>query len=310
MHKATLKEHWEGGMLDIGQVDSLQITVLVDDYAGYETSFLAQHGISILLDVKSGETEKRILMDVGQSSVPILHNMGILDINPASIDMVFLSHCHYDHTKGLVEILRSIGKEWLPIVAHPTIFRPNFVLKPYLRHIGVTGENREDQVKQNGGCPVLIKEPFELLPGVVSSGEVERTTDFEMSSLGACNVENGKLQRDQMQDDMSLIVNIRNTGLVIVTGCAHAGIVNIIRHSIKLTRVQRIEGVIGGLHLIDAGAERIEKTAQALAEIGPGWVLAGHCTGFAASNRISTTLGDRFGLLHAGMTITIHSGTG
>jgi 7,8-dihydropterin-6-yl-methyl-4-(beta-D-ribofuranosyl)aminobenzene 5'-phosphate synthase len=296
-------------MLKVGQVDSLQIAVLVDDYAGYETHFLAQHGISILLEAKSGEIDKRILMDVGQSSVPILHNMSILDIDPASIDMVFLSHCHYDHTKGLVEMLQSIRKEGLPIVAHPTIFRPNFILKPHLRHIGFAEENSEDKVKQSGACLVLIKEPFELLPGVVSSGEVERTTDFEVSSLDAYNIANGKLQQDQMLDDMSLIMNIRNKGLVIVTGCAHAGIVNIIRHSMKLTGVRRIEGVIGGLHLIDAGAERIEKTAQALDEIGPGWVLAGHCTGFAASKRISTTLGDRFGLLHAGMMISIHSAT-
>jgi 7,8-dihydropterin-6-yl-methyl-4-(beta-D-ribofuranosyl)aminobenzene 5'-phosphate synthase len=297
-------------MLNIGQVDSLRITVLVDDHAGFDTRFLAQHGISILLQARSGETEKRILMDVGQSSLPILHNMSILDINPASIDMVFLSHCHYDHTQGLVEMLRSIGKEGLPIVAHPTLFRPNVILKPYLKHIGVTEENSEDQIKQSGGSPVLIREPFELLPGVVSSGEVERTTDFEVSSLDAYNVENGKLQRDPILDDMSLIVNVRDKGLVIVTGCAHAGIVNIIRHSIGLTGAQQIEGIIGGLHMIDAGAERIEKTVQALTEIGPAWVLAGHCTGFPASISMSTALGDRFGLLHAGMTVSVGSATG
>ncbi len=292
-------------MLTIGKVDRVEITTLIEDYAGYETPFLAQHGISILLDAKSGDTRKRVLMDVGQSSGPILHNMSILGIDPASIDVIFLSHCHYDHTKGLTGILQEIKKEELPIVAHPTIFRQNYVLKPYLHHIGITQENSEERIRENGGRLVLVKEPFELLPGVISTGEVERTTDFEVSTVGAYNLEGAKLVKDQMLDDMSLTVNVRGKGLVIVTGCAHAGIINIIRHSMRITRVDGIEGVIGGFHLINASEESIEKTVRALAKIDPGWVLAGHCTGFAANKRMSTALGDKFSLLHAGKTISI-----
>ncbi len=292
-------------MLKVGEVDSTEIVTLVEDYAGYETSFLAQHGISLLLDAKSGDVHKRILMDVGQSSEPILHNMDILGIDPTSIDMIFLSHCHYDHTKGLTGILQEIKKEEFPIVAHPTIFRPNYVLKPYLRYIGITQENSEERIKESGGRLVLVREPFELLPGVISTGEVERTTDFEVSTVGAYNVEDGKLVKDQILDDMSLIVNVRGKGLVIVTGCGHAGIINIIRHSMKITGVSRIEGLIGGFHLIEASEERIEETVEALSKIDLGWVFSGHCTGFAASKRMSTVLGDKFNLLHAGKRLNL-----
>lgn len=287
-------------MLEVGEVDSVEIVTLVEDYAGYETSFLAQHGISFLLDAKSGHVHKRVLMDVGQSSGPILHNMDILGIDPASIDMIFLSHCHYDHTRGLVGMLREIRKEGIPVIAHPMIFRPNYLLKPYLQHIGITGENSEERIGETGGCLALVREPFELLPGVISTGEVERVTDFEVPEPGIYNVEGGKLVKDQMLDDMSLIVNVRGKGLVLVTGCGHAGIINIIRHAVKITGVSRIEGLMGGFHLIEAGEEKIEKTVKALSEIDLGWVFSGHCTGFAANKRMSAVLGDKFNLLHAG----------
>jgi len=292
-------------LLKVGEVDSIEIVTLVEDYAGYETSFLAQHGISILLDVNSAGVRKRILMDVSQSSTPILHNMNILGLDPTYIDMIFLSHCHYDHTKGLVGMLQAIQRESIPIIAHPTIFRPNYITKPYLRHIGITEENSEKRIEENGGCLVLAGEPFELLPGVISTGEVERVTDFEEARIGAYNIEDGKLVEDQISDDMSLIVNVKGKGLVIVTGCGHAGIINIIRHSIKITGVSRIEGLIGGFHLIEASEERIEKSVEALSKIDLGWVISGHCTGFAANKRMSTVLGDKFTLLHAGKRLTL-----
>lgn len=291
------------------EVDKLELVTLVEDYAGYETSFLAQHGISILLDVESAGVRKKILMDAGQSSTPILHNMTILGIDPTSVDMIFLSHCHYDHTKGLVGMLQAIQREDIPIIAHPTLFRPNFLTEPYLRPIGITEENSRKRIEDNGGCLVLVREPFELLPGVMSTGEVERVTDFEEARIGAYNIEDGRLVEDQILDDMSLIVNVKGKGLVIVTGCGHAGIVNIVRHSIGITGIDSIEGLIGGFHLIEASDERIEKSAEALAEFDPGWVCPGHCTGFAANKRISTVLGEKFKLLHTGKRISfpVHS---
>jgi 7,8-dihydropterin-6-yl-methyl-4-(beta-D-ribofuranosyl)aminobenzene 5'-phosphate synthase len=297
-------------MLQVGEVNNIEITTLVEDYAGYDTSFLAQHGISFLLDAKSGDIHKRVLMDVGQSCEPILHNMDILGIDPTTIDMIFLSHCHYDHTKGLIGILREINREGVPIIAHPTIFRPNYILKPYLKPIGITGENSEKIIKENGGCLVLVREPFELLPGVISTGEVERVTDFEAEAprvgmYNMYNVEGGELVKDQILDDMSIIVNVKGKGLVILTGCAHAGLINIIRHSMKITGMNRIEGVAGGFHMMEVSEERIKRTVEALSEMCPGWIFSGHCTGFAANKVMSTVLGDQFNLLHAGVRISV-----
>ena len=293
-------------MLEIGAVDRMEIVTLVEDYAGYDTHFLAQHGVSFLLDVEAKGVRKRILMDAGQSAGPILHNMDLLGLDPTDVDVIFLSHSHADHTKGLAGMLRAIEKEAIPVVAHPTIFRPNYALQPCLQHVGITGENSAERIEELGGCLVLVREPFELFPGVLSTGEVEMATDFEMQKVGLYNVEDGSLVQDQMLDDMSLVVNVRGKGLVVVTGCGHAGIVNIVKHARAITGIDRIEGVIGGLHLIEAGwEERIEKTAAALPAFDPGWVIAGHCTGFAALKQISTALGDRFSLLHAGKRVRV-----
>jgi len=107
---------------------------------------------------------------------------------------------------------------------------------------------------------------------------------------------------------MSVIANVKGKGLVIITGCSHAGIVNITKHAITITGTQKIHGIIGGLHLIEAmgAAEiRIKQTAQALKELDPDWVYAGHCTGFKAQVELYTTFEDRFSPLHTGMIVEV-----
>lgn len=157
-----------------GELDSARIITVLDDYAGYETSFLAQHGIAILLEASSGGVCKRILLDAGQSALPILHNLELLGIDPCSIGAVVISHCHYDHTEGLVDVLKAIGRENVPVVAHTTMFRPNYIFDPFIRNIGVTGKNGPAAIEEAGGLLVLVDEPFEIMPGVIVTGEVPR----------------------------------------------------------------------------------------------------------------------------------------
>ncbi|MGM0653334.1 MAG: MBL fold metallo-hydrolase, partial [Bacillota bacterium] len=104
---------------DYGKVNSLEITLLLEDYAGYDEGLLAQHGISFLLEAETDEGSKTILFDAGQSAVPVLHNMETLGKDPSAVDLVVLSHCHYDHSGGLVAMLEAIGKKRVPVIAHP-----------------------------------------------------------------------------------------------------------------------------------------------------------------------------------------------
>lgn len=289
---------------DIGQVESVKIITLLDDYAGYETPFYAQHGISILMEVRSKGDCKRILLDVGQSGAPILYNMELLDVDPSSIDAVFLSHCHYDHTEGLVEILQAIDKD-LPVIGHPSMFRENYILSPFLRNIGITEKNGEEAIKAAGGQLFLTGEAFEIMPGVLSTGEVPRKIDFERQGIGTYNLEDGHISGDSIMDDLSIVINVNGKGLVVVVGCSHAGIINIINHAKKITGVDKVAAVIGGFHLIEATEERIEKTAQALKDLDIDLVLPGHCTGLKASGEIARVLGDNFDQLHSGKIVDI-----
>jgi 7,8-dihydropterin-6-yl-methyl-4-(beta-D-ribofuranosyl)aminobenzene 5'-phosphate synthase len=286
-----------------GEVDSVRIITLLDDYAGFETSFYAQHGLALLLEVCSGGKCRRILLDAGQDAAPILHNMEILGIGPGSIDAVFLSHCHYDHTGGLVGVLSAIGRE-IPVIAHPAVFRDNYTFKPFLRNIGVTLENSQEAVKAAGGQLFLTGEPFAIMPGVFSTGEVPRRIDFEDQGIGTYNLEDGHITPDSLRDDMSLVVNVTGRGLVILSGCGHAGIINIVNHAREITGIQKVAVVMGGFHLIGASEERIRKTAAAF-DRDIGRVIPGHCTGLAAYSEFSRTLGDRFDSLHVGKIVSV-----
>ncbi len=272
----------------------MHVTVLIEDYSGYESPFLAQHGVSFLIE-KNG---KKILFDTGQSAEPILHNMKLLGIEPSSVDYVFLSHCHYDHTGGLLGILKAVGRR-IPIIAHPEIFREHFVTKPYLRSVGMPF--RRAEIEELADL-YLTPKPLEILDGVRSTGEVRNREEFERGHLKVYTIRNGQIQEDNIMDDMSLVVE-SSDGLIIVSGCSHAGIVGIVKHAIRLTGEKRVRAVIGGFHLIDASEERIERTVREFLELGVEEVYSGHCTGLKAEAAFLRAYGDRFHKLHSGMVI-------
>jgi len=300
-------------MANIGEIDKLVVTTVLEDYAGYNTSFWGQHGVSFLIDVTLGNTTKRILFDTGQSAEPIVHNMRILGIDPKTIDMIAISHCHFDHTGGLVGMLKEIRRQDVPVLAHPGLLGRHFIMgmpdpKYWLMsEIGMIRENTEQNVKKYGGYLTLVARPFELMPGVLWTGEVDRVTDFEKTvTLATRTVRQGEVVDDQILDDISLAINVRDEGLFVISGCSHAGIVNIVKQSVKLSQVEKVSAAIGGFHLIDASQDRIRKTATALKDLGVQKVYTGHCTGFEAEMAICSEFKEDFVKLQCGTVIRSH----
>ncbi len=287
-----------------GIVESVEITVLVEDYAGYDSQMLAQHGVSFLLETKFEKGEKTILFDTGQSAEIILQNMERLGKDPDKIDLVFLSHCHSDHTGGLVGIINAVERNRIPIIAHPAVHRFNFGIKPSFRVFGMGPANSPEAIRQSGGEMVLTEDPLPLAPGILTTGEVKERVSFEENpTLSMFTLVNGKIVGDKMTDDISLVL-ILDQGLVIVTGCSHAGIISIIQSAKRITGINHITALIGGFHLIDADQQRINKTAEELLALSPGKIYTGHCTGLKAEAKLMHEFGSRFKKMRTGMTIT------
>ena len=301
-------------------ISSLKVTVLAEDSVGYESPCLGQHGISLLIETESMENgaleNTRILMDVAQHPEPLLGNMQLLGIDPATIDMIVLTHCHYDHTRGLVRIIEATRREGLPVVAHPDIFRPNFETTPRLRPIGVPPADGKSRVEAAGARLILTRTPLRLAEGLTTSGEVTRETTFEGANAWLFTLNDGVLQPDRMLDDLSIYAEIEGHGIVVLSGCSHAGIVNIVRHARRICNGERpvvdetvpdgtskIAAVVGGLHLIVADEDTINATVNGLREEHVERILAGHCTGFPAQAALHCVFGDRFSPLHTGLVV-------
>lgn len=286
-------------------LESLSITVLAEDTVLYETPFLGQHGISLYLETLRDGEVYHVLMDVGQNPLALVNNMEELDIDLNDLDAVVLTHCHYDHTNGIAQLLGASSRSNIPVIAHPSIFRSHYVTEPEWRHIGMSPEDSARKIEDAGGKLVLTTDPMAVIPGLFFSGQVPRKNKIELPPKGFFTTQGGMAVPDKMEDDISLYGIIEGVGLVALTGCAHAGIINILDHGASLFPDMPLEGIVGGLHLIEADPEVIRWTVEALKEKDPSWIGAGHCTGFGGQMALASVLQEKFFPLRTGLMIHV-----
>lgn len=268
----------------------MKVTVIYENHAGFRKGLLGAHGFSAL--VEHGGV--RVLVDTGTDGGVLLNNMDALGIAPDSIDFLFLTHGHYDHTGGLKALLESREKP-LKIVAHPGIFVRRVALKPRKREIGIPFTRQE--LESLGAEFVLRKGPFEFAPGFWSSGEVPRRTwDRTVGYLER----DGKLEKDPVPDDIALVVDMGQSAAVI-TGCGHSGVLNIAWHAADVLG-KPVGALIGGLHLLGAKRELLDEVIE---KIDAERLYAGHCTGIDSYAYLKAGLGDRVEPLHVGKTIEL-----
>jgi 7,8-dihydropterin-6-yl-methyl-4-(beta-D-ribofuranosyl)aminobenzene 5'-phosphate synthase len=151
---------------------------LIENSPKYDSYLKGCNGVSFWLEVTSGNIHRNILLDVGPVAEPLIYNAKKLNLKLSDIDMIILSHCHFDHTAGLAGVIAEIGHK-VPIFGHPDIFRPNFTLKPEFLNYAMVAENRRENIERLGGYFVLTKSIIEPIPGIMITGEVERSTPFE-----------------------------------------------------------------------------------------------------------------------------------
>ena len=274
---------------------SVRITTLSENTA--QLGFLGEWGLSILVETESA----RVLLDTGLSTSAV-YNADLMGIDFSTIDAIVLSHAHGDHTGGLRDVLRRVRKQ-VQVIAHPDIWIPKYVVYGEMSRYAGIPYMRED-LESLGASFNLTKKPFKISDDIMTTGEIEMTTDYEKIDDRLCVKKSNKMIPDPLADDLAMVVKTTE-GSVLITGCAHRGIINTVRHVQKLTGGEYIHTIIGGTHLLVANQERVEKTAKELKELGLQMLGVSHCTGFNASAALAKEFSDIFFLNNAGTQITL-----
>jgi len=255
-------------------------------------------GLSILIEMDSTS----ILLDTGQS-LSVNYNADILGIDLTKIDKIVLSHGHGDHTGGLRQLLQKLRKE-VEIIAHPDIWAPKYGRRQGQpdRYIGIPFQQAD--LESLGARFNLTRELVKMADNITTTGEVPMVTDFEAIDPHLFVKKGPDFIPDELLDDQAIIVNT-GSGLVVVLGCAHRGMINTLYHAQKLTGVKEIRLVIGGSHLIGASEEKIWQTIAALKELGIGRIGISHCTGLPAAAIMAQEFGENFFFNNTGNRIEL-----
>lgn len=259
----------------------VRVTILVENTTPVP-ELMGEYGFSALIEVNG----KRILFDTGQGQA-LMPNLRSLGIDLTSLEALVISHGHFDHAGGVLEILTQMKK---PVVyAHSGVFTRR-IMKDSLsqtRSIGVPF-TRNDLGKA-GALFTAVDDFYKINEHIYITGFIPRHTDYEdPGGLFYLEVD-GELIPDSVEDDMAMIID-HPQGLIIVSGCAHAGIINMINYAREQTGKDKVLAFIGGTHLMTADEHRMQKTIADLKRINPQKLIVCHCTGFSAASRLAHEL--------------------
>ncbi len=263
----------------------LKLTVLVEDSAPYDIrSVLGEHGLSVLAEVEGGEGVNRFLLDVGQEFSVIARNASILKVigSLRSVDAVIISHNHYDHSGGLPELLKWLRRR-VSVYMHPQALQKSVALRRgKLVNIGVPVGG--DVLKELGAELRLNTSPTPVneVSNTYFLGEVPRVEGPEpIVRDNYLMLNDGSLIPHPLKDDSGAAILIEGYGTVVIAGCSHSGIINIVKHASKITG-ETVRAVVGGLHLLNAKESEVIEVVKGLRSEGVEELYIGHCTGLKA----------------------------
>jgi 7,8-dihydropterin-6-yl-methyl-4-(beta-D-ribofuranosyl)aminobenzene 5'-phosphate synthase len=294
-------------------VDRVEVQIIVDGFVdvlmadrpgveryrasdfGDPNELIAEHGFAALVTVTVDGDRRSLLYDGGLTPTVLSRNLDVLGVPVADLRAVVISHGHTDHQGGLEGLARRLGRR-LPLVIHPGAWRERKIVFPTGTELRLPPPSRAD-LESEGLTVIEEQGPTLRVDGtVLVSGQVERSTSFERGFPGHYARADGGWEPDPMiWDDQNVVVNVRGQGLVVVSGCSHAGAVNVLRNAQRLTGEDRIAGFVGGLHLTGGRFEPIiGETVAALADMRVGIVMPAHCTGWRAVHALARAMPEQF----------------
>jgi 7,8-dihydropterin-6-yl-methyl-4-(beta-D-ribofuranosyl)aminobenzene 5'-phosphate synthase len=271
----------------------VSVTVLSDNRAAYGLE--AEHGLALWVEAAG----RKVLFDTGQGAAAP-RNAETLGLDVSGAEAVVLSHGHYDHSGNVPWALSHAPRA--PLYLHPSAPRARYSIREAAKENGMPRASAQAVERLEESRRRWVPAAQAVCEGVWLTGPVPRVTAYEDTG-GPFYLDAGGLQPDEVPDDLSLWIQAP-AGLVVCLGCCHAGVVNTLRHITALARDTRIVAVIGGMHLVQAGQERLERTAEALKGYAIPHVFPCHCTGEAATGFLADRLGSSVHPGYAGMKVS------
>jgi len=287
----------------IPEADKIVITVIADNLADalrphdriarrhevassvLEFGLHAEHGLAYHVETEVDGRAHSFLFDFATDFQGVGKNMALLKLDLKGIEALVLSHDHFDHQAALIGLLRTNRADIprrIPFFVGEGFFSGTYFKKPGGPAMSLLALDREEVEGLGLVEIVVVRDPAPIVPGAYSSGRIERVTDYEQIPPVFVRKSGEELVPEEFAGEQAVILNARGKGLVVLSGCAHRGIINTVRHAQKMTGIGKVHAVIGGFHLSGAGQELIRKTIADMRDIGPDYVVPAHCTGFEA----------------------------
>ncbi len=304
------------------EVDKLTIWILADNYfdsnepdakvtkryrsvAGKSVS--AQHGLSYYIETVTGGKTSACMFDFGLDPAGVLNNIALLGLDIGKTNAFSLSHGHYDHYTGVISILKQNQSKiaaGTPFYVGEEAFARRYSLRPGAAEPTDVGQLSKEDVEALGVKVVEVKSAVEIIPGAYSTGKIDRITSYEKVPASMQVKRGDKIEPDIFPGEQALFFNVKGKGLVVLSGCAHCGIVNTVRHAQKSSGTEKVHAIMGGFHLINAKPELIQNTVADIKAMKPDHIVGTHCTGFRAMTAISREMPDAFIVNTAGTKYT------